>query len=58
MKVFGEYELDQRCKFNRIRNAKSVAYLKNKQFTNKVAFREFIKYHRQNKNTLLGMYEN
>ena len=46
MKVFGEYELDQRGKFNRIRNAKSVAYLKNKQFTNKVAFREFIKYHR------------
>ena len=58
MKIFGEFELAERCKFNRVRNAKSVFHLKNKSSTNKLAFKEFLKYHRKNKGTLINMYEN
>ena len=58
MTVLGEYELEQRLKFNRVRNAQFSVSQKNKQYTNKVAFREFLKYHKKNKNALLSMYEN
>ena len=58
MKIFGEFELSERCKFNRVRNAKSVFYLKNKSYFNKQAFKEFLKYHRKNKATLINVYEN